>query len=283
MELFKQLELYRWRQIENIKIDFCDNLCVLTGPNGCGKTTVLNVLGKHFGWDIHFVSTPFLSRKKNKKFWTDVWEEKDFETDNQAIQVGSIEYISGHKCILMTTKSTTPQYILQYNNQKGVAGLHIPSHRPVVNYQNIQTIPTNPKKSQQHFEEFRQLMFQTYGSDTVKNPGMVLKKSLVALAVFGYGSESVIPNYEYKELFERFQEILRIILPEEIGFERLEIRMPDIVLITESGDFSLDAMSGGIGDILGMAWQIHMYGADKKNCTILIDEPENHLGAALLR
>ncbi len=277
MELFKQLELYRWRQIENIKIDFCDNLCVLTGPNGCGKTTVLNVLGKHFGWDIHFVSTPFLSRKKNKKFWTDVWEEKDFETDNQAIQVGSIEYISGHKCILMTTKSTTPQYILQYNNQKGVAGLHIPSHRPVVNYQNIQTIPTNPKKSQQHFEEFRQLMFQTYGSDTVKNPGMVLKKSLVALAVFGYGSESVIPNYEYKELFERFQEILRIILPEEIGFERLEIRMPDIVLITESGDFSLDAMSGGIGDILGMAWQIHMYGADKKNCTILIDEPENHL------
>jgi predicted ATP-binding protein involved in virulence len=112
---------------------------------------------------------------------------------------------------------------------------------------------------------------------------MVLKQSLISLALFGFGNEVVRENREYKELFEGFQQILSIILPASIGFKSIEIRMPDVVLVTESGDFSLDAMSGGVSSLFGIAWQIHMYGADKGSCTVIIDEPENHLHPSMQR
>ncbi|MBK6485035.1 MAG: AAA family ATPase [Chitinophagaceae bacterium] len=68
METFKRLKLRRWRQFENVDIDFSSNLSVLTGKNGCGKSTILNILGRHFGWNIHLISTPYLSKKKKENF-----------------------------------------------------------------------------------------------------------------------------------------------------------------------------------------------------------------------
>lgn len=105
----------------------------------------------------------------------------------------------------------------------------------------------------------------------------------MSLAVFGYGSIAVIENPEYNRMFEDFQEVLRILLPKVIGFIRLEIRVPDIVFVTESGDFSLDAASGGIGAIVGIAWQIFMYGQDKEGFVVTFDEPESHLHPSMQR
>ncbi|WP_353254503.1 AAA family ATPase [Salinisphaera sp. PC39] len=59
--------------------------------------------------------------------------------------------------------------------------------------------------------------------------------------------------------------------------------MPDVVLVTKSGEFSLSAMSGGVNSLFGIAWQIHMYGADKNGCTVILDEPENHLHPSMQR
>lgn len=286
METFKRLKLTRWRQFENVDIDFSSNLSVLTGKNGCGKTTILNILGRHFGWNIHLISTPYLSKKKEKKFWTDVWEtiEKDFEITPGAKKVGELIYSNGIKSELFVPDNlNNPQYHLQYSNQQLVHGLNIPSHRPIASYHNIENIPTNPKSNQQQFEEFQQLLMQTYGSGNSRNPGIVLKQSLISLAVFGYGNDAVMPNPKYIKLFESFQSVLKELLPQEIGFEKLEIRMPDIVLVTKSGAFNLDSMSGGISALFSMGWQIHMYGANKENCTILIDEPENHLHPSMQR
>ncbi len=287
MTEFAGISLAGWRQFANVDIYFDSPLCVLTGPNGCGKTTILNVLGRHFGWNINFISTPYISKRSEKKFWSDVDRAIDrsfnvADTSEQQ-QVGTIRYSDGTECQLIVPKTEQAQYNLKYANQSQVEGINIPSHRPVASYYRIENIPTNPKTNQQQFQEFQSLLQQVYGSDNVRNPGIVLKQSLMALAVFGYGNPAVQPNPEYLKLFDGFQEVLRKLLPKSLGFQRLEVRNPEIVLVTETGQFPLDAMSGGVSAIFGMAWQIFMYGANKASCTVLIDEPENHLHPSMQR
>ena len=287
MVTFKSLKLKGWRQFKSIEINLDRQVTILTGQNSSGKTTLLNLLGRHFGWNINFISTPYISKKSQKKLWSDVLQVRKSEIvedqNNDNISIGSIEYSDDSVCELSTPTYVTAQYQLQFNGQQSVIGLSIPSHRPAISYQQILDIPTMPKTRQQHYQDFQQLLFQTYNSPSVQNPGIILKKSLLSLAIFGFGSEAVVPNKEYKELFLGFQQILRKLLPLNLGFKKLEIRMPDIVLITKTGQFSLDAMSGGINDIISIAWQIHMFGSDKDDCTVLIDEPENHLHPSMQR
>lgn len=284
MDQFAGISLFAWRQFSRVELKFDSSLCVLTGPNGCGKTTILNVLGRHFGWNVNFVSTPWLGRR-GRKFWSDLDAafEKNFDIDPKAREVGRIRYKSGRECVLTAPTTDQAQYSLKYQNQAEVQGLNIPSHRPVSSYVAVQNIPTNPKSNQQQYQEFQQLLFQVYGSENSRNPGVILKQSLIALALFGYGNAAVQPNPEYQSLYEGFQDVLRRLLPREIGFRHLEVRMPDIVLVTDSGHFPLDAMSGGVSAVFSMAWQIFMYGVDKPNCTVLIDEPENHLHPSMQR
>ncbi len=286
MNHFSTISLWGWRQFRRVEIDLSAQLVVLTGPNGCGKTTILNVLGKHFGWNIQFVSTPHLSSRKERRFWSDVFENRASEFSDESTQsnVGQITYSNGQTCDLrVPTQSDSHQYQLSYSNQLGIPGIHIPSHRPVTNYVQIESIPVNPKSSQQQFQDFQQLLLQTYGSTNVRNPGTILKQSLIALAVFGFGNEAVAPNHQYRAMFREFEQILHRLLPRSLGFERLEVRAPDIVFHTKTGTFALDAMSGGVSAIVGMAWQIHMYGADQQFSTIIIDEPENHLHPSMQR
>src|SRR5262245_31881796 len=70
---FSDVKISGWRQFEEIDVDLRSNLTVLTGPNGCGKTTVLNILARHFGWNLNFVATPYLSgRQQQRMIWTDI-------------------------------------------------------------------------------------------------------------------------------------------------------------------------------------------------------------------
>ncbi|MFX6036352.1 AAA family ATPase, partial [Acinetobacter baumannii] len=73
------------------------------------------------------------------------------------------------------------------------------------------------------------------------------------------------------------KDILKQILPADLGFKDLSVRIPDLVLETEKGDFLLDASSGGIMSIIDLAWQIFLYSHDKDEFVVTIDEPENHL------
>ncbi len=286
MEQFKNLTLEGWRQFEEVNINFENQTTVLTGANSCGKTTILNVLSHHFGWNINYSATPFIGKKKKRKIFSDLNKIREQEeASNTAEQVGEILYEGNTKCQLLIppNSSSNPQYVLQYANQHQVIGLHIPSHRPAISFHNIDNLPVNPKTNQQQYQEYQQLLLQTYGSANVRNPGVILKQSLISLALFGYGNKAVQGNREYKKLFLGFQKVLRTLLPKSLGFEKLEIRMPDVVLITKTGEFPLSSMSGGVNSLFGIAWQIHIYGADKENCTVILDEPENHLHPSMQR
>ena len=132
------------------------------------------------------------------------------------------------------------------------------------------------------YEQYRNLAAQVYqsGINLRKTPGLVQKEAIIALAVFGEGNRHIDANDEYRTLFDTFQERLRVIMPKEIGFQRLKINMPEVVLATDSGDFSLDAMSGGVASVFNIAWQIQMLDLSSPEYTIVIDEPENHLHPA---
>ena len=46
---------------------------------------------------------------------------------------------------------------------------------------------------------------------------------------------------------------------------------------TKSGEFALDAVSGGIASIIDLAWQIYMFVNNDNPFCVTFDEPENHL------
>ena len=77
---------------------------------------------------------------------------------------------------------------------------------------------------------------------------------------------------------------MKKILPKSLGFKEFSIRNSEVVLITDSGDFMLDAVSGGVSALIDLAWQIYMFSAkEKSEFTVLIDEVENHLHATMQR
>ena len=285
--MFAAIKLSRWRQFNKVNIDLNRRITILTGENGTGKTTILNILSRHFGWNLKLVSTLLpISKRLAKKIWTDVWYKhiSDFDVEPEDIEIGTIKYKSGQLCrIMVPPHPNAAHYNLKYTSQETVYGLHIPPYQPAWTYHQIDNIPTNPKTSQQQYQDYQNLLMQQYQANPAKSPSTVLKESLIALAAFGYGSEVMTENPQYIRMFEGFQKVLHIMLPKTLGFIKLEIRMPDIVFITETGNFPLDAASGGIGAIVGIAWQIFMYGQDKKRFVVTIDEPETHLHPSMQR
>jgi len=110
-----------------------------------------------------------------------------------------------------------------------------------------------------------------------------MKEALIAAAVYGEGNSSVQSNPEAIDVFQGFQSILRQLLPQSIGFQRLTVRAPEIVMMTNTGVFPIDAISGGVSAIMELAWQVFLRARLVKRFVVCIDEPENHLHPELQR
>ncbi len=288
MPSFTRLSLYGWRQFGRVDIDLTKQVVILTGANGTGKTSILSLLSKHFGWNLSFAATPFVSKRQRKRLFRDIAVEEGVDgNEGSAVKnaVGEISYDNGAVCNLTVADVVESSYQVQFANTQAIDGLFIPSHRQQASYAPVSTIPTEPTESHKIYQNYKNIISSFYlpGDRRVVNPGRVQKESLISLAVFGEGNAAVAGNDEYRAIFEEFQSRLKIVLPKDLGFIDLKIVLPEVVLRTETGNFSLDAMSGGVASVFNTVWQIHMFEQGKSEYTIILDEPENHLHPSMQR
>ena len=199
------------------------------------------------------------------------------------VDVGKLTYNDGPGATLQAPTEGA-SFQIKIRGSQSVPGVYITSHRPVYTYQAVTEIPAEVQAGEQLFNQYLNNIRQFFlPAARIQSPSHRLKAALISLAMFGYGNQVIAPNREARETFEGFSEILSRVLPENLGFRQIAIRMPEVVLETETGDFSLDAASGGIAALVDVAWQIYMRSRSDETFTVLMDEPENHLHPSLQR
>src|ERR1700674_2813818 len=142
--IFKRLQLAAWRQFASVDVEFHPRLTVLTGVNGVGKSTLLNILARHVGVERPYLSVPrrnkeggftyWVGRLSSPEWWTGAllgWSQKPKN------QVGEITYSDGASTQLVVPDSVGSSYQLVITNNIPVVGVAITSHRPLPAYQPI--------------------------------------------------------------------------------------------------------------------------------------------------
>lgn len=289
--MFTRLSIKEWRQFSDIDILFHEHLTVLTGANGAGKTTVLNLLSKSTGWNPQFVSSYEKDEKGVSKYFNGL---KSFgqklidrltsSNDSQPNinKLGELEFSDGTiGNLLLPTTITNGTYGVEIKGGKTEKGVYVNSHRPNFPYKAVKSIPTSVATRQQIYNKYNEFN-KTFIFDTFRNANEVsatslIKETLASLAILGYGNQSVTPNETVRKLFEEYVNILKMVLPPKLGFENISVNIPEVMLCTKTGSFPIDAVSGGISSIIDITWQLYMFADTSEPFVALIDEPENHL------
>ena len=266
MTRFDSISVAGWRQFGQVEIDFHPRMTVITGANGAGKTTLLNILSQHFGWALRFVGTPRIDRGGGQRYFSGVFNE----AVSGNVEVGRLVYDDGNIAPL-SVPTEGEAFRISLSNMQAVPGIYLTSHRPVYTYQKVTNIPTEVQAGNELFEQYLSNIRQFYQPRAqVESPSLRLKSALISLAAFGYGNQVVAPNDEARLTFEGFSEVLAHVLPSDLGFRQVAIRMPEVIFETRTGEFSLDAASGGIAALVDVAWQIYMKSRSDPTFTVLM-------------
>ena len=271
---FSQLVIHEWKQFHNLEIDFHPRMTILTGANGSGKTTILNLLGKHVGWGISEMATPAIDEDTGLiRFF-----ERYFKKSRKELgtKIGTLTYSSDRVADLSIPSQQSPAYDIRIDRQEDVPGIYIRSHGLPFTYSRLKALPLEQRNKQLAFDLTRQ------AKQSSRNPAIhPIKETLLHWAIFGEGSPVIVPDPELKANYRGFENVLKKILPPSLGFKNFSVRKQEIVLVTDSGEWMIDAASGGVGALIELVWQI--YTSHGGQTTVLIDEIESHLHPAMQR
>ncbi len=293
---FERLRIGGWRQFSQVEIEFGRQLTVITGANGAGKSTILNLLIQHFGLTRAVLGVP-TTRSGESGFAMNVfnvfaaisrlarWMQPQVD-QNQAV-IGSIAYSNEAATQLLVPTQGQQSYSVSFGQAQPVIGFHMPSHRALPNYQPIPNVPFGGIDPAHAFDRLYPEYIAIFsGGHTGQSVLFKLKELLAAWASYGPGTDLLASSTSQAEAFKGFVDVLREVFPLDLGFQSLAIVPPDIVVKTTSGDFLVDSLSGGLLSLLEMAALIYVRtlrpdGAE--GFVVTIDEPENHLHPAMQR
>jgi hypothetical protein len=259
---FEELSVRRWRQFDEVSIRFHPRMTVITGANAVGKTTLLNLLSRHFNWNAFFLSSGSDSRPD----------------DNREGVIGHLSYLSGVETAIRVQPMEVGSQQPEMAAQQFVPGLFINSHRAISSYQPIANIPLQFGTADQALSNFASEVMNRYlGSSSGRSPLNIMKETLISAAIFGEGNSSVQPVAEARAIWEGFQHVLRSVLPDSLKFRELRVNQAELLVETGDGPFLIEAVSGGLSAIIELAWQIFLRSRQHEYFTVCIDEPENHL------
>lgn len=284
---FSNLSIRNWRQFREVNINFHPQLTIITGANGAGKSTLLQLLTRHFGYSRNLLATPQIRGGKSFFSFGIFYFAKSFGifAEKNRVQqsvIGSIVYSDGTSSEITVPQNGGLQYQLQVSQQKEVFGVHIDSHRPPCVYRHVGQIDTSPTTKQYIFDALNGEFVNYFNSGNSSQGSLFhIKKALISMSIFGHGNSTMSPLPELIDLYNEFEEKLRTVLPKSLGFQKIIIRSPEVILVTESGNFVIDACSGGVTKIIEIVWQIYFFSKIKQNFVVTMDEPENHLHPAM--
>jgi predicted ATP-binding protein involved in virulence len=284
---FNEIRIEGWQQFDTVEVNFHPRLTILTGANGSGKSTILRLLGQHFGWNYQHLTTPRRDPKSGIiRFLLSIFRRRGEDDASDSVSIGSIAYSNEARATIRAKKAhEQAPYTPSIEDVQPICGLFMPADRPEFVYTQVTEIPTRPRLAADAFNQVHSRFRERTLGGGGRHPTYDLKQVIIGLALFSRGSDVVEQDDEARRLIDGFQDVLRTVMPREIGYRGMTVRAnAEIVMLTESGEFLLDAMSGGVGALFSMAWQIFMFAADNADeFTVLIDEPETHLHASMQR
>ena len=288
---FRSLRIEGWRQFGRVDISLHPRLTVLTGANGAGKSSLLRLFQRHFGAHQPFLATPILQSDGGYSYLTGLFTDtianvwRRFWTKRSDMSnVGAIGYDNDIESELQIPTKSSVQYNVDIPRQQSVHGIHIDSHAPVAHFQQVGQIPTTIVTATTAYHAYNNEVLQKYqGGHTGFSPTYRMKEAIIAMAMFGEGNSRVQANESVLRAYLGFVDTLREMLPESLGFLDIAVRPPEVVLVTTSGEFILDAASGGIMTIVDLTWRLYMFSQMHDEFVVTFDEPENHLHPTMQR
>lgn len=191
---FSTLSVRHWRQFEHVDLSFSDSVTILTGRNGTGKTTILNILAQHSSYHSSFLSSPPQPRDSLGRFTSGIWSFGGDE-EQQADLIGSLGYSNGQTSEIHIAHNVGVNFSPKISPAVPVSVLNIPSHRRLPSYKQVESIPTKPITREIALTNYQEeFWLGVRGGISRTTPLTKMKEALISMAAFGPGNDRVIAN-----------------------------------------------------------------------------------------